>query len=565
MPVIFEGAKPVVLGACILLMASCASAPDNGNMNSNRAKNVSSAEAISAVLSDASRSGLVNAEEDIPDAVSAALLPEFSPAPGLMPTEERFDLVVEGVSAGSFFRDLMRGTKYNVLVHPGVTPSISIELNQVTVPDVVRLVCETYGLVYQQEGTLFKVLPGGLRSEVFQINYLNVSRRGDSNTTVSSGQVSRVDNSGSNGGASGTPTTSLASNGTSITTSNALDFWADLKEMLTSIVGTDDGRKVVMNPYSGIVVVKAMPDELTMVKEVLQKADLIMQRQVILEAKILEVTLSEGYEQGIQWSALSKIGNDKNPDGSQESLFSNSMTTRNITNVPVEGVFSAALTLDDFSGVIQLLGTQGNVQVLSSPRISTVNNQKAVIKVGTDEFFVTDIEVDDNTNSSSSGTSTSTDVELTPFFSGISLDVTPQIGDDGVIILHVHPSISEVQDQQKVVSLGDQTLTLPLALSTIRETDSVISAENGQIVVIGGLIQNTNEEDNVSTPFLGDIPLLGEAFKQKKQAGSKSELVILLKPLITTRDTFRKDIESSRTRMKTLEEMLSTPPAPTLW
>ena len=140
---------------------------------------------------------------------------------------------------------------------------------------------------------------------------------------------------------------------------------------------------------------------------------------------------------------------------------------------------------------------------------------------------MTDIDVSDNTASSTTGTSSSTDVELTPFFSGISLDVTPQIGDDGVIILHVHPSISEVQDQTKVVALGDRSLTLPLALSTIRETDSVISAENGQIVVIGGLIQNANEEVRRARLSWGHSGS-GGVVQAEKAAGTKSELVILL-------------------------------------
>ena len=120
---------------------------------------------------------------------------------------------------------------------------------------------------------------------------------------------------------------------------------------------------------------------------------------------------------------------------------------------------------------------------MSSPRISTINNQKAVIKVGTDEFFVTDIDFDDNNSAVTATDSTSTSVELTPFFSGISLDVTPQISESGVITLHVHPSVSEVNDQEKVITIGERDVTLPLASSTVRETDSVIRAESRQIVV----------------------------------------------------------------------------------
>ncbi|PID43989.1 MAG: pilus (MSHA type) biogenesis protein MshL [Proteobacteria bacterium] len=549
----------------VVLLFGCAENPMRGTgLNTNVAVDTSTISHIGEVMDDALAEPEASVNE-VPEQVSLALIPELAPAGSQPETEERFDLSVSGASAQSFFRDLVRGTDYNVVVHPDVAATISIELGQVTIPEVIDIVTKTWGLVSQTEGQLVKILPGGLQTEVFQINYLNISRKGDSNTRVNSGQISSmaVQGGGSGSISGGQQSGVSGSSGTSITTTNTHDFWAELKEMLVSIVGEKGGRRVVTNPYAGIVVVKAMPDQLAMVRELLGKADLIMQRQVILEAKILEVTLSEGYQQGLQWSGMTQLGHGKNAAGAADKYLSGDLSSRAVTDEAVEGVFSAALRIHDFSTVIQLLGRQGNVQVLSSPRISTVNNQKAVIKVGTDEFFVTNVDIDDSNGSDSDRTST--DVELTPFFSGISLDVTPQIGDDGNIILHVHPSISEVQDQQKVISLGDRTLTLPMALSTIRETDSVISAENGKIVVIGGLIQHTNREDNASTPLLGDIPLLGEAFKQKRQSGQKSELVILLKPMITSRETFRGDVEKSRSRLKSLGEVLSSPPEPTLW
>ena len=125
------------------------------------------------------------------------------------------------------------------------------------------------------------------------------------------------------------------------------------------------------------------------------------------------------------------------------------------------------------------------MNVLSSPRIATMNNQKAVIKVGTDEFFVTDIS---STTVTGAATTTSPSIELTPFFSGVALDVTPQISEQGEITLHVHPSVSRVEDQIKSIEFGtdDTTLTVPLARSTVREADSIVRARNGQVVVIGG-------------------------------------------------------------------------------
>lgn len=309
------------------------------------------------------------------------------------------------------------------------------------------------------------------------------------------------------------------------------------------MVGADG--QVVVNPGAGLVMVRASGEQLRLVEDYLTRTELIMKRQVVLEAKILEVTLNEGYQQGISWSDLQRHSSEV-------------LSGQTIQAPDIGGLFSATFSDGSFTALIELLGTQGNVQILSSPRISTVNNQKAVIKVGTDEFFVTDIDFDEDNSAVTASDTTSTSVELTPFFSGISLDVTPQIGEDGTVTLHVHPSVSEVTDQEKVITIGERDVTLPLASSTVRETDSVIRAQSGQIVVIGGLIQNTSEDNNSAVPFFSEIPLLGELFKQRHFDARKSELVILLRPVVVQLDTMAKDIAASRERMSVLRELLQS-------
>jgi len=317
------------------------------------------------------------------------------------------------------------------------------------------------------------------------------------------------------------------------------------------IIGQEGGQ-VVVNAGSGLVMVRASTAELDMVEDYLRRTELIMQRQVVLEAKILEIGLNEGYQQGIDWQDLQQTSESS-------TRLANELAGQAIRAGDIGGLFSATITEGDFTAVIELLGKQGNVQILSSPRISTINNQKAVIKVGTDEFFVTDIDFDDNNNTGGTGTdSTSTSVELTPFFSGISLDVTPQISEEGTITLHVHPSVSEVEDQQKLITVGERDVTLPLARSTVRETDSVIRAESGQIVVIGGLIQNRSEDNNSAVPFFSDIPLLGELFKQRNFQSRKSELVILLRPVVADPAGMSADVRASRERMGVLRDLLNS-------
>lgn len=495
-------------------------------------------------------SELANAKPEVaepPAEVNAALLSAMSPSLSLpAPSEELFDVYVDGVNAREFFMGLVKDTPYNMVVHPDVRGTISLELRQVSVVEVMDIVRDVYGYPYKKQGSLLQVMPGGVQSEVFQIDYLSLKRRGLSETKVNAGQVSSAGSSNSGGGNDGNSSdnnsggsgATVSSVGTRIETNTEADFWGELQNTLSLLIGRGEGRQVVVTPQAGVVVVRADAAERDIVRDYLRRTELIMRRQVVLEAKILEVQLSDGYQSGINWSSLSQSGSN--------NTFAFGVSGAAPTSTAAGGIFSFAFDTGDFSGVIQLLENQGNVQVLSSPRISTLNNQQAVIKVGSDEFFVTEVS---NTTTTSSGSTTSNpEVELTPFFSGIALDVTPQISANDEIILHVHPSISEVSDQVKIITLGDSQVELPLALSTIRETDSIVFARSGEVIVLGGLMQDVSRADNSGMPGLADIPLLGHLFSQESNSTVKSELVILLKPMIMGPEGLPETIKESSRR-----------------
>ena len=332
---------------------------------------------------------------------------------------------------------------------------------------------------------------------------------------VSSGEVTNIQTNQNTTNLSSSDSSSNTSrqalSGSRLNTESESDFWGELAASLRAMVGTQDGRSIVVSPHSGLIVVRALTSELRIVEDFLNSIQEISQRQVILEAKIIEVQLSDSFQAGINWAALHKTSNNSFLagqtgggsifdggtsiiDGSTGNLNPSALSQVSGTATSAfGGIFTLALNIgNDFAAFIELLESQGDVQVLSSPQISTINNQKAVIKVGTDEFFITD--VDTTTNTTTGTSNTESNIELTPFFSGVALDVIPQISAQNDVILHIHPTVSSVAEQTKNITIsgssgtGASTLSVPLAVSTIRESDSIIRAKNGQVVVIGGLM-----------------------------------------------------------------------------
>jgi MSHA biogenesis protein MshL len=530
-----------------------------------------------------------------PEDVSRALLPPLVvqlPKPEVA-LEQRFDLIVNNAPAAQVFMAIVSGTRYSMIVHPEVKGTISVNLRDVTVLEALDTLRDLYGFDYRVQGHRITVLPVTLQTRVFRVNYLQVQRLGRSEVRVASGSITDSPAATAGGlpgavapaappGAAPGPVTRAAES-TRVTTSTDSNFWGDIVKSLTAIVGTAEGRSVIVNPQSGVVVVRALPAELRAVESFLKEMQLVVERQVVLEAKIIEVTLREGAQAGINWAAfrdgstrfgagvitpgtvLDRQGaittpTARAPDGSvlAGSEFAAASSGLAMGAVALGaaasgGIFGLALQTANFAALLSFLETQGAVNVLSSPRVATLNNQKAVLKVGTDDFFVTNV----TTTSTTTGTATTVAPTITvqPFFSGIALDVTPQIDENNNIILHIRPQVSQVVERQKTINLGTLgTFTLPLASSTVNETDTIVRVQDGNIVAIGGLMREQTVSERSQVPGAGDTPGLGALFRQRNLATVKSELVILLKPTIVHSDrNWQEDLSATRDRIRAIE------------
>ena len=524
----------------------------------------------------------------VPARVSEALAEPAPKAAPLAP-EPRIDLLVNNAQAREVFLAIVADTRYSMLMHPDVSGTLSVTLRGVTVKEALEAIRDVYGYDFKIDGRRITIYAPTLQTRIFTINYPHSQRTGTSDLRVSSGAMPTAQNSAggaTNSGATGASNTGASGQSGSqndssrISTNSRTDFWGELTDAVRAMVGAGTGRSVITSPQAGIMAVRAMPEELRQVEKFLKAAQVAVERQVMLEAKIVEVELRDGFQSGIDWSALKNGGGATGVVGSIGGGTSNNVLINGVTtNVPGfpsgiaatladtvslpaagGGLFGLALATEGFQAVLGFLETRGDVQILSSPRIATMNNQKALLKVGTDEFFVTNISggttsANTGSNSGTGNTNTLPTLTLTPFFSGIALDVTPQIDDANNITLHVRPSVTSVTEKTKQVDLGSiGNYRLPLASSAVNESDTMVRIQDGNIVAIGGLMQVESNRRASGLPGSTNVPFLSSLLGNKADSGRKKELVVLIKPtIIRTAEDWEAQTRKSRAALDDME------------
>jgi MSHA biogenesis protein MshL len=489
----------------------------------------------------------------IPAADFKKPLPDFKYVP-----RHSLNVSVHEVDAREFFMGLVVDSDENMVVHPEVKGTISLELKNVSLAQILDAVQKVYGYDYKKTDIGYIIYPATLQTKTFKIDRLDLLREGKSNTFVSSGQSGGSSSGSGNqqgqssmqqqsgslmqqqpGSQSGTGQTGTRTSGSSISTTTQTDFWKELDEALRTLISVDKDATVVVNKQSGVVIARAKPMQLREIESFLNTTQNQISRQVILEAKILEVVLNDSHKDGVEWKSIIREGLNAAPVVFTGGLYT--LASR-----------AGSFTVGDFTAVVTLLESQGKTNVLSSPRISTLNNQQAIIKVGQDESFVTGISPG-IAGGINSGTVQPVPI-LSAFFSGIALDVTPQINDSGDITLHIHPSITKVTSLNRLYNIDGSDSTVPTAQSAIRESDSIVKAENGQIIVLGGLMQDSSDENKEGITGLARIPYLGNLFRVNTGNTQKTELVILLKATLVNNSTdWQNDIDASQQRAKALD------------
>ncbi len=437
-----------------------------------------------------------------------------------MPYEGKiFSLSARSAPLQDVVMGLAKEAGLNLVLEKGVDPMepVSVEIANLSLRSALDLLFSAYDYSYDIEGNTLRIK--NLETRFFKFEYPLFS-----NTPSSSLGGDVLGSSG--GGSSLTGEFTVDTDGDD----DALNVWDQIRNALKPAQAaggaggggggggeeggllSEEGRARI-DAMTGTLVVTDRRENLDIVQEYLEKLKVSLKRQVVIEARIMEVTLDLEHQFGIDWSYVSgdvTVG---------QAVATGAASAFNINLIPSAG--------DGSFWFLEALESQGDVNVLSAPRVNVMNNQSAVLTVGrTIPYLEWTVEA---TTAANGNTVYTAVPQVSRAQAGISLGVTPQIGEDGVTTLHIVPIITDLV-AYKTFTFGGNNFDVPII--DVRGTDSIVRAEDGATVVIAGMIQERNSDSVVGIPLLKDIPLLGALFSQQKRVNTKVELVIALTPTI---------------------------------
>lgn len=439
-----------------------------------------------------------------------------------------YSLAVKNTELAEALAVLSKSSPVPIVAQKGATGKVTINVRNRPLGDILHIMLRPLGYTAIVEDGIIVVGKPKLMTRPFVINYLMDKRTSSSvtNASISSSgggnSNSRSTRSDGGGDSNYLSSSSSGSQGNvSVTTTGSTDFWTETVKGLQSILhgegkkdGRDSGNRIVVNQLAGVLYVTAYPQTMEQVSLYLDSIENEIKRQVLIQAHIVEVELNDEFSLGIDWKAFL--------DNAHKYSIS-----QNLTPTPLSNVFQVDINASDFTLLLDTFKEQGNVNMLSSPKISTLNNQKAVIKLTTKEVTWVNTTI---LNSTGDTLQTFTTPQIDEV--GLFLDVTPNIAEGGRITMQVHPSITEKKEE----SLSpDQKSSKPVI--TVREVDTMVAVKSGQTVVIGGLISDRVNTVKRGVPLLGDIPYLGYLFSRYTQQHKKTELVIFLTPYVLNDET----------------------------
>ncbi len=442
-----------------------------------------------------------------------------------------FSLSLKNVELKEALAILSKDSPVPIVPENGVSGRVTVNIRNRPLGDLLFTMLHPLGYRAKVEDGMIVVGPAGAVTQSFVVNYLKDTRTSSSTTNASISASSGNSSSRSSLGSGSSSSSSVASGGNgnvTITTFGGSDFWGEIIKGVESIAYGPDKKadsntriNIVTNQLAGIIHVTAPPETMTIISDYLARIEIEIKRQVLIQAHIVEVELKDEFSLGIDWKTFL--------DNAHKFSISQNLTPTNLSNV-----FVLDINTNNFDLLLDTFKEQGGLNMLSSPKISTLNNQKAVIKLTTNEVTWVQSVLRSNTVGGSDLIINTPQIDEV----GLFLDVTPNIAANGSISMQVHPSITEVKE----TSISPDTESSKPVI-TVREIDTMVDVQSGQTMVIGGLISDKVTNVKRGIPILGDIPYLGWLFSNHHQVKRKTELVIFLTPYILNVDA----IESIRT------------------